>query len=738
VAPDPVLGPASSSPVAKTLDENAGKGDLHAQDASDDDEACLQRMSRRQREEDDDEEHDRLLLGEDAEEVEEYDEESADPSDDQDDTEDDDESVARDDGEHRAKAKVLRLVMKGPEIAAPAEDYKYLTSPKPFFKKAAPTFTTRPMGVKEYLKKALNNAYAEYGAFCYEQITMEKDPKEKAERGAQVAARGWRSKLDVYKIVSDRRAMKDTGVDEVIITEATRQVHGSEWRQVPLIDLKGHLCVFRNNLHIVYRACLTCECRPEPLLGYKCTNAKHVDSKLYLRMKLVDDMLDFPDHEDATHTDHLQRLYSFGNCTNYIKFFTAIDELRDSFTEKMLTSDARAVLVALCNPHNRIPVNYSRADAVPDVGPSVLKPEKISLHANQRAVLQNLSHNLEVIHGPPGTGKSTCIRSLIRDYLPCSESDVVLITASQNKAIEVVSAFLCDYINDMDVAKSVTPMIVVGSPNNPSLGMVARGLTLGNLVELNAQVISARTAVENFQSSKPALTKQDMKLLTVLQEALTRSREEARELIIESAKIVLGTTTEILKLHRRTKLMSRIDFKVTTVLVDEASVVAEHHMAPLALFPNIKRVICMGDINQLDPFTHRSIERSFESCNGYLDRAQKTLEQQAAVPLLDVQFRMQKEIASFVSTSFYHGRIKSFEGHSARAAAPYNTTLWLSGLYVLAYDTHHKFTELVLPFRDFSSFFFDSRLVPKPAELHHETSVKMSCINCSEVAHVLE
>lgn len=45
---------------------------------------------------------------------------------------------------------------------------RLLVSPKPFFKKPAPFFTIAKLRIEEYLKKCLDNAHAEYGAFCYE------------------------------------------------------------------------------------------------------------------------------------------------------------------------------------------------------------------------------------------------------------------------------------------------------------------------------------------------------------------------------------------------------------------------------------------------------------------------------------------------------------------------------------------------------------------------------------------
>jgi DNA polymerase III delta prime subunit len=59
------------------------------------------------------------------------------------------------------------------------------------------------------------------------------------------------------------------------------------------------------------------------------------------------------------------------------------------------------------------------------------------LNVSQHAALAGLSQNLQLIRGPPGTGKSTTIYALVVECVPKHES--VLICAVQNKAIEALA-----------------------------------------------------------------------------------------------------------------------------------------------------------------------------------------------------------------------------------------------------------------------------------------------------------
>ena len=94
-------------------------------------------------------------------------------------------------------------------------------------------------------------------------------------------------------------------------------------------------------------------------------------------------------------------------------------------------------------------------------GPRVIEPwikpapldstRDIPLNESQHAALSSLSTNMELISGPPGTGKSTTIHALVTECVPPDE--LVVLTAVQNRAVEaLVEKF----------SKTKTPFIVSG------------------------------------------------------------------------------------------------------------------------------------------------------------------------------------------------------------------------------------------------------------------------------------
>ena len=80
-----------------------------------------------------------------------------------------------------------------------------------------------------------------------------------------------------------------------------------------------------------------------------------------------------------------------------------------------------------------------------------LDPEACShLNSSQFGALNTLSYNIELICGPPGTGKSTVIDALVSG----DDSSLSLVTAVQNQALEAIS---------IKLAKSKTPFVAFGS-----------------------------------------------------------------------------------------------------------------------------------------------------------------------------------------------------------------------------------------------------------------------------------
>jgi hypothetical protein len=308
------------------------------------------------------------------------------------------------------------------------------------------------------------------------------------------------------------------------------------------------------------------------------------------------------------------------------------------------------------------------------------KPERCALHKTQRVVLEALRNPVEGVQGPPGTGKTTLVRSILRERLPLGRRNVALLTGVQNKVVDLHIAALQAYVN-VDVATSRVGMMVIGRADNPRLSFEARSFTLEGLLVQNAEVIAARLRYDAAKARKAAKAE-----LSLLCHELQEARASATARLFRSVRILVCTLTEVNKLH---SLSLKEDFleRIESVVVDEAGTVPPWKMALLAALPRVRRVVCVGDPQQLPPFTN--IKRNAPP--SHLERMQRQLLQQRfTMPMLTVNFRMHRDIEELVSKSFYGGKLSSDVAatHANAAARFVPGGLVLSGLYWLDYSGH--------------------------------------------------
>ena len=74
----------------------------------------------------------------------------------------------------------------------------------------------------------------------------------------------------------------------------------------------------------------------------------------------------------------------------------------------------------------------------PDAEPAEPAEVVDSLNQPQRAALTGLRTNVELVHGPPGSGKTHTIAKLVTQYF--EDDEVLILSAVQNRAIEAIAA----------------------------------------------------------------------------------------------------------------------------------------------------------------------------------------------------------------------------------------------------------------------------------------------------------
>lgn len=462
---------------------------------------------------------------------------------------------------------------------------------------------------------------------------------------------------------------------EVEIFSAKQKTPREGWR--PVQDLvesfKGQLCIWRENLFLANEVCLSCGCKPSPLLRNRCHKHTTTTVTVTIRMRKLRSMSDLPDKACAKNPLREKLLYTLGNCSDTVNLLTVFNAFQRALEEPVqggtsskgkLETDAE-VLSLLANPclsaetvadyRNPIAEEKAAAAAATAAAPEQVLNDAvdIDLCAEQRGILQGLSRRLEFIQGPPGTGKSTAIRAIVRNHLPLGENSIVLIVAVQNKAIDVLVRMFAPFV-DNDVAISATKMLVVGSAFNPNMGETSKLFTIEALMSSNG---TFRAAFETFiaaldkcsRSISPAEEKMNALEVDRLYAELELAAAKTRATILQNSRILFSTCTEVRR-FLLSPTFRKLRHRITTVIVDEAGTVPEFQMPVIAGLLNVERIICIGDVNQLPPFSH--LQRA--APEGFMQRVQSQLQR---VPMLTVQFRMHRDIATFVSGAFYRGAL---------------------------------------------------------------------------------
>jgi len=158
------------------------------------------------------------------------------------------------------------------------------------------------------------------------------------------------------------------------------------------------------------------------------------------------------------------------------------------------------------------------------------------------------------------------------------------------------------------------------------------------------------------------------------------------EKLCKGTRIAFSTTTEFTKILADPTLRQHLCQQIKTVIIDEAGTAPEYDICPLAALPAVSRILGVGDIQQLPPFSNIK----GRAPRGFMERTQKALSayNPDAVRLLTRQFRMSPYICSLVSDVFYESRLVMDEMEGARRRPDFvpGQAFRLSGIYWLDYN----------------------------------------------------
>lgn len=273
------------------------------------------------------------------------------------------------------------------------------------------------------------------------------------------------------------------------------------------------------------------------------------------------------------------------------------------------------------------------------------------LNSSQNAAIQKVveAQEVSVVHGPPGTGKTTTLVEAIIETL--ERETQVLVCAPSNAAV--------DWISEQLMRRSVN-VLRIGNPLRMSDEMLD--------CSYERRYSAHPDYHELWNIRKELRSKGDKEIRRQkLQQRATELEIKINADLFDQARVVSCTL-----IGSAYRLMERRHF--STLFIDEAAQALEP--ACWAAILKADRVIMSGDHQQLPPTV-----KSLAAVKGGLADTlmQKLVElHPRCVTLLTTQYRMNEEIMAFPSRWFYHNRLQAAPEAAHRLVSPLDTPLtWL-------------------------------------------------------------
>ncbi len=257
----------------------------------------------------------------------------------------------------------------------------------------------------------------------------------------------------------------------------------------------------------------------------------------------------------------------------------------------------------------------------------------------ERAVNEVLrAKDVAVVHGPPGTGKTTTLVEAIRETL--MREPQVLVCAQSNMAVDWISEKLVD--RGINVLR-------LGNPTRVNDKMLS--FTYERRFEAHPdypQLWSIRKAIRELRSHRRRGDEKYHQKLESLKSRATELEIRINGELFGEARVIACTLVG--SAHRLLEGM-----KFGTLFIDEAAQALE--AACWIPMRRVGRVILAGDHCQLPPTVKSIAALKAGLGRTLMERLVETHPE--AVTLLRIQYRMNEDIMRFSSNYFYDGQVES-------------------------------------------------------------------------------
>ena len=291
-------------------------------------------------------------------------------------------------------------------------------------------------------------------------------------------------------------------------------------------------------------------------------------------------------------------------------------------------------------PHAHIPASSAR------------NPDRTNLNPSQQAAVDKIlsANELAIVHGPPGTGKTTTLVQAIKALI-LQDHQQILVVAPSNTAVDLLSEKLSE--EGLNTLRIGNPVRV--SERLMSLTLDSKMAAHNSMKEVKKwkkQASEFRDMAHKYKRNFGKAEREQRSALFTEARKIMKQVENTEQYIMDDllARAQVITATLVGANHYTVR-----NLKFKTVVIDEAGQALE----PACWIPILKaqKVILAGDHCQLSP-TVKSNEAARSGLSTTLLEKCTALHPEAVV-LLEEQYRMNEMIMGYSSSVFYGDKLRA-------------------------------------------------------------------------------
>jgi len=263
-----------------------------------------------------------------------------------------------------------------------------------------------------------------------------------------------------------------------------------------------------------------------------------------------------------------------------------------------------------------------------------------------KAIVNNI--DLSIVHGPPGTGKTTTLIEAVQQLVKIGEK--IIVSAPTNTAVDnIAKGLIKENVKVLRVG-NLTKVDDLIFPFTAE-GALQNSKQLKEIKKLKIRAEELRKMASQYKRNfgKDERVQRDLlyKEVKLIRKQIKDERKHFEYQLYKEANVVLGTPIGL------NDFISS-DHKFNTLIIDEAGQCLEPQA--WVLFAHADKFVLAGDHLQLPPLVFSQDAIDLDYNKSILELGfQKTKN----IYFLDTQYRMRSSIAAFSSDYFYNGELKT-------------------------------------------------------------------------------